>query len=382
MTRSKTLAIALLVVAGMTPQAAAHPEISGSQHTFGQMVDYPLVFPVQGDNYFFDSFWAGRADGIHHAQDIMADKMVPVVAAASGTIRYVNWSSNPNDLRPSRCCTLQIDHDDGWASKYIHLNNDTPGTDDGQGWGIVDGLLPGSRVEAGQLIGWVGDSGNAEGTNPHLHFELVDPEGTYVNAYEALRAAESGEPITIAPPPPAVPLPECDTMGPGDATKLLNRTKPLRKGSKGRAVRQLQTFLAELGYPVGSIDAKFGKSTRKAVREFQRDHGLTDDGIVGSGTRAEIAAVLEVIQYAAALHPEARVLRPGATGEDVTQIQHLLDLAGYDPGAPDGAYGDLTSAAVTEFQTDQGIKSDGKVGPKTRNTLADYLEVDAATICG
>jgi peptidoglycan hydrolase-like protein with peptidoglycan-binding domain len=380
MTHLKSLAIALLLVAAAAPQAAAHPQISGSRHAFGEMVDYPLVFPVQGENYFFDSFWAGRADGIHHAQDIMADKMVPVVAAASGTIRYINWSSNPNDLRPSRCCTLQIDHDDGWASKYIHLNNDTPGTDDGQGWGIADGLLPGTRVEAGQLIGWVGDSGNAEGTNPHLHFELVDAEGIYVNAFEALRAAESGEPITITTPTPAT-LPDCDTMGPEDATKLLNRTTPLRKGSKGGAVRQLQRFLAEVGYPVGPIDAKFGRSTRKAVREFQRDHGLTDDGVVGSGTRAEIAAVLEVIQYAAALHPEARVLRPGAIGEDVEQIQHLLDIAGYDPGTPDGSYGDLTSTAVTEFQDDQGIRSDGKVGPRTRNILAEFLEIDAAAIC-
>lgn len=366
------LAGLLLLFTAAAP-AMAHPQVNGSTHAYGDMVAYPLVFPVQGDVYYFDSFWASRADGIHHAQDLMADKMVPVVAVADGTVRYVG----------SNCCTLHIDHDDGWSSKYIHLNNDTPGTDDGQGWGIAEGIAPGVRVSAGQLIGWVGDSGNAEWTAPHLHFELLDPEGIYVNAFESLRAAETGNPITIdtTPTPTTTATPACDTMGPAEADKLLNGTKPLRKGSKGGAVRQLQAFLSELGYPVGAVDGKFGRSTRRAVRQFQSDHDLVADGVVGSGTRAVIGSVLEVIQYAAALHPDSRVLRPGATGEDVSQIQHLLGIAGYDPGTPDGAYGDLTSAAVAEFQTDQGIRSDGKVGPRTRNALAEYLEMDPAALC-
>jgi murein DD-endopeptidase MepM/ murein hydrolase activator NlpD len=87
--------------------------------------------------------------------------MTEVYAAADGTISWVG----------SSCCSLGIDHDDGWETYYIHLNNDTPGTDDGQGWGVADGILPGTHVQAGQLIGWVGDSGNAEYVSPHLHFE-------------------------------------------------------------------------------------------------------------------------------------------------------------------------------------------------------------------
>jgi hypothetical protein len=71
---------------------------------------------------------------------------------------------------------------------YIHLDNDTAGTDDGLGWGIADGIVEGTAVEAGQLIGWLGDSGNAEDSVPHLHFELRQDD-VAVNSYPYLLTA-------------------------------------------------------------------------------------------------------------------------------------------------------------------------------------------------
>ncbi len=188
--RLAVIAVFVLVLSCLAavPAAAAEPT-----HNFGEKVDYPLVFPVEAPagTGGRTHFWDPRASGIHHAQDIMADKMTPVYAVADGTVRYVNWSSNPNDLNPDRCCSLSITHDDGWRSVYIHLNNDTEGTDDGEGWGIAPGILPGTHVERGQLIGWVGDSGNAENTLPHLHFELIDYYGTYVDGYRSLVRAHA-----------------------------------------------------------------------------------------------------------------------------------------------------------------------------------------------
>jgi hypothetical protein len=105
---------------------------------------------------------------------------VPVVAAADGV---VDWMS-------SSCCAFSLDHGNGWETWYIHLNNDTPGTDDGQGWGIADGIEKGTAVSAGQLIGWVGDSGNAEWTAPHLHFE-IKRDGVPINPYPYLLAAQA-----------------------------------------------------------------------------------------------------------------------------------------------------------------------------------------------
>lgn len=145
---------------------------------------YPMVFPVDGPNTFSDTFGAPRSGGRTHAgTDILADKMVPVVAVADGTVGWMH------DQQGGKCCAMALNHDDGWSSWYIHLNNDTPGTDDGLGWGFAPGITTGVHVTAGQLIGWVGDSGNAENSVSHLHFELHRPDGSVINPYESLLAA-------------------------------------------------------------------------------------------------------------------------------------------------------------------------------------------------
>ena len=58
----------------------------------------------------------------------------------------------------------------------------------------------------------------------------------------------------------------------------------LKKGSKGTDVKELQVALKELGYNVGIADGDFGPATRRAVKQFQKDYGLSVDGIAGDQT--------------------------------------------------------------------------------------------------
>lgn len=148
----------------------------------------PLVYPVAGKNYVQDWFLASRGGGSrrHHGQDIMSPKMTPLVACFDGVI-YLGRGGRKGHY------TMSIRGDNGWTANYYHVNNDTPGTDDGNGgdqYAFAPGLESGQRVTAGQFIGYVGDSGNAESTAPHLHFELWDRvTGGVINAYPSLMAA-------------------------------------------------------------------------------------------------------------------------------------------------------------------------------------------------
>ena len=114
-----------------------------------------MVFPVGGEYRIADNFGVCR-DGCarsHEGVDIMAPKGAPVSAVAAGTATWVSDS-------PDNCCRLGIDHGNGWFTRYLHLNDDLfeggvyIDNTDGQGWGIAEGIVDGTPIEAGQLIGW------------------------------------------------------------------------------------------------------------------------------------------------------------------------------------------------------------------------------------
>lgn len=149
---------------------------------------HTITFPVQGEVSFQNDFSFARSGGrVHHATDIMAAKMLPVLAAADGVILFAPMEE------PSYGYMIMLGGDDGYQYNYVHLNNDTPGTDDGMGGvgnAYAPGIRKGVRVTRGQYIAYVGDSGNAESTGSHLHFEMLLGD-TIVNPYPFLVAAET-----------------------------------------------------------------------------------------------------------------------------------------------------------------------------------------------
>lgn len=162
------IALVVLLTTIGTPSASAHD--AGAPAPALETFDLnSMVFPLISDRLpLSDTFDACRSGctRVHAAIDIMRPKMVPIVAVADGVVSWMGTVEEGN------CCYLFLDHPGDYKTGYIHMNNDTPGTDDGLGNGIAEGIVEGTVVRKGQLLGWVGDSGNAEYSGSHLHFEI------------------------------------------------------------------------------------------------------------------------------------------------------------------------------------------------------------------
>lgn len=143
------------------------------------------------------------------------------------------------------------------------------------------------------------------------------------------------------------------------AKKSSHSTALLKMGDKGAKVRELQTHLLELGFYKGKIDGIFGHKTHNAVVDLQRDAHIGVDGIVGPKTLAAIDHELRFDGTLLVLHSHDYMKR-----ESVKTVQRLLKLLHHDIKV-DGIYGPNTEKAVQAFQKSCGLKTDGKVGPKT-----------------
>ncbi|MBX4191740.1 MAG: VCBS repeat domain-containing M23 family metallopeptidase [Candidatus Doudnabacteria bacterium] len=147
-----------------------------------------ITFPVIGSVTYWDDFGAPRDGGArqHKGNDLMGRKLLPLVSAVDGTVVDVDYPEETWGY------SVTIRDADGYTYHYIHINNDNPGTDDDKGGGAnayaVD-IQRGNRVVAGQLIGYMGDSGNAETTPAHLHFE-IRLNGEPFSPYQSLKAAK------------------------------------------------------------------------------------------------------------------------------------------------------------------------------------------------
>lgn len=124
-----------------------------------------MVCPVDGAVSFVDSWGAPRSGGrSHKGVDMIAAKGTPLVAIESGTIRKMGNGGLGG-------ITVYLTGNSGDVYYYAHLN----------AW--ADGLSVGQSVSVGELIGYVGNSGNAQYTVSHLHFEYKPSGGSSINPY-------------------------------------------------------------------------------------------------------------------------------------------------------------------------------------------------------
>jgi len=164
---------------GSLPPIVVIPEVAPSQ---GQAVAAPrYVFPVFGENGQFSSdYGAPRAGtGWHQGNDIFAPIGTPVLAVSDGVLSKVGV----NTLGGNR---LWLTDDLGNAYYYAHMS--------GYAAHVADGV----RVKAGEIIGFVGNTGQAITTPPHLHFEIHPGDGPSVDPYPYLQAWQRGTSVAQA----------------------------------------------------------------------------------------------------------------------------------------------------------------------------------------
>jgi peptidase M23-like protein len=174
--------------------------VAGTAGAASDAVPEHIIFPVVGKVQYIDDFGAPRGGGRHQGNDIMATKRSPAVAAESGKVKY--WTTSG-----AAGCMLYLYGESGTTYYYIHLNNDVTMRNDNRGKcvkGTAYTVSDGAKVAAGQQVAYVGDSGDANGGNSHLHFEVhpnggraVSPYPYLQKAYKLLFSAKAGTPFVL-----------------------------------------------------------------------------------------------------------------------------------------------------------------------------------------
>jgi N-acetylmuramoyl-L-alanine amidase len=136
-------------------------------------------------------------------------------------------------------------------------------------------------------------------------------------------------------------------------------------GDRGSPVVDVQRRLERLGFTTG-VDprGKYEQGTRAAVEAFQHRRGLRVDGVCGPQTWSAL------VEAGCKLGDRFLYRRtPMLRGDDVAELQQRLSALGFDSGRVDGIFGDLTSAALGDFQRNIGLPVDGIAGAATVSEL-------------
>jgi len=261
------------------------PEVEAAYAPKGSVVyTPPLDLPVGS------AYGADRPKGPHNGDDIPAPIGTPVKTIAGGTVKVVSENARSGKF-------IRILHDDGRISAYGHLS--------------AQDVKEGDRIEAGAIIGKVGNTGDSEG--PHLHIVVRDRDGNTVNPQsvygtEAAPTLAGAAPVEQGPPVPAFgPLP------PGQQKAL---------GREAAAfIKELNTVDLEETRQAEAARAAAAREDREAYGSYSlgitnknRDDPWNKDPNLSDGTKARLNKELK-----AAIAADQAQVRRDETAESAAQ---------------------------------------------------------------
>jgi hypothetical protein len=276
--RTTARSVVILLAAVFAGAAAAQP--AGKVPAF--------VFPVVGPVQYTDDFGDPRGQGRHEGNDLMAPRRAVAVAAEAGRIKFHTTSASAG-------CMLYLYGQSGTTYLYIHLNNDLTNGNDNRGKCVAGvsywpGLADGAKVAAGQPIGFVGDSGDANGVGTHLHFEVHPNDGAAVDPYPYLAKAQHL--LFFAPTGSTVTLSLRGTALASQPGQLTMRVQTLRIFPGGKRVQNVGLPVT-LSLPADSVAAAAESLTGQQVVVLTAPFQTALDALLGRGlTAASVALVV------------------------------------------------------------------------------------------
>lgn len=374
------LSMVTLMLAGLTVPALAEDDGAPGADPALYAPPFSLSFPLEGGHGFSDTFGAIRDGGsrLHKGSDISAPKTTPVLAAAAGVVSRV-------DVGDLAGLYVEIQHAGGWKTLYLHLNNDEPppppvaepvctvvpveeavtedppaddaAVDDAAdeetaveetpaevtvcedapivevplSWGIPQEIFVGAKVDAGAVIGFVGTSGNASYTAPHLHFEVRMPDGTSVNPYPLLTGRTSPATLYVLPDITDDPVTtSIDVIGHVDPTEGFNADVWVHRGV---------AYLSTLGF--GETCPATGvrrydvtdPTTPVELESLSADYPGTSTEAVWAGSveNDEFSGDLAIVAHQPCDSDDAQAFR-GLALYDVTDPSSSVQLGTYEAG--------------------------------------------------
>lgn len=363
-------------------------------------VPVPVLFGVEINN-ISPNFGDPRSNGRTHAgEDIMAVKGTPIISPTPAVVLRTGVGSGEGIY-------VYTANPGGETFVYMHLDR------------LGEGIIQGTVLERGSLIGYVGNTGNASGGAAHLHFEIHNSDGTAVDPFPRLTSTFTLQEKNIFLTKILTQTSDTNSLSAflvtnfrqtfnqsqslginlptsilqymsslANTTTNISTTVDLPRGdltlgSKGYEVILLQEYLISKNTgPSAMLLAKagatgnFGYLTKSALIEYQLQAGITPaNGYYGQATRSLVLAspiatsttvVTPTITSTVVATPITLLTRNlylGTKGEDVRTLQKFLNTHGYlvssvGVGSPNNEtiyFGKATQSAVIRFQVAQNI---------------------------